>query len=384
MKLFFSLFVSVLAFDTIAQTSYVPPTKILLKKGHQLGLSGDLFNTSERIDRYGNNVKFEKGESFSRIQSEVSGYFAPTENLQIGAGARYRRNESSLDVKRESGSGIESTFLNLMYAFKPVNQIYYALEASYRYRPFTNKGDESFILGDDGAEYSLGMGGTYAFKKNNFLTGKFGYRNNGSDLSDEIYWQIEGALVWKNLALVAGVDGLSSLNNDPYQDNDLDRPILNRGSTFLYNSINREFISPYAGVNFAFGQTWRIELRGSRSISGNSTDLGTDFGFSIFRRVEADLKKQSDKTFKEYDFEASIQKVSPQNGYVVIDKGLADDVQKGTQIDFFEFDFVGGNILVASGIVIQVKSDTSVVKISQVFNDKNKLKEGLVARGKYK
>jgi hypothetical protein len=249
---------------------------------------------------------------------------------------------------------------------------------------FTNKGDESFILGDDGAEYSLGLGGTYAFKKNNFLTGKFGYRNPGSDLSDEIYWQIEGALVWKNLALVAGVDGLSSLNNDPYQDNDLDRPILNTGSTFLYNSINRGFISPYAGVNFAFGQTWRIELRGSRPMNGNSTDLGTDFGFSLFRRVEADLKKQSDKTFKEYDFEAVIKKVSPQNGYVVIDKGLADDVQKGTKIDFFEFDFLGGNILVASGIVIQVKSDTSVVKISQIFNDKNQLKEGFVARGKYK
>lgn len=42
---------------------------------------------------------------------------------------------------------------------------------------------------------------------------------------------------------------------------------------------------------------------------------------------------------------ATISKVLAKKGYVVIDKGLADEVQKGMAFDFYEFDYVGGNVL---------------------------------------
>lgn len=373
----------------MAQTSYVAPTTVLLKKGYELGVSGDYFTTTDRVGFDGNTVKFEDGESFSRIQSDVFGSYAPTDQLQIGAGVRFRQNRSTSlnlgteELETETSTGVESTYLNLMYAFKPVNQVTYAVDGGYRFRPFTNKEEGSLILGDDGSDYRIAFGGTYASKTNNFLSAKIGLAKPGQHLSNELFWKVEGAMAWKYLALIAGVDGITSLHNDPYDDL-ADRPTFYTGSTFLYGSKNRELIAPYAGVNLALGKDWRIELKGSQVVGIQSTDSGTAFSFALVRRVEQKSNKSIDQTFKEYDFEGSITKVSPKKGYVVIDKGLADDIQKGMKIDFYEFDYVGGNILLARGVVIKVKADTSIVKISQLFNTKKELKEGILARGKYR
>lgn len=384
-----------LSFSAFAQTSYVAPTKILTEKGYQLGVSGEFFKSSKRVDKDGKDIEFGDSEAFSRMQGEVSGYYGLTENLQIGGGVRFRQNRSTLmnlttnEEETDTSTGVESTFFNLIFAFKPVDRLQYVLEGTFRFRPYTNEETNgtqtaSLMLGDEGNEYSAGLGVTYSSKSNNFLTGRIGYRKPGSEISSEIYWQVEGALVWNYVALVAGVDGISSLKNDPYEENEADRPAFNNGATFLYNGSNRELIAPYAGVNFALGKNWRMEFRGSQVVSGRSTDLGTTFGISLIRRVEERKTDRADKSFKHYDFEATITKVSPKKGYVVIDKGIADDVQKGMKIDFFEFDYVGGNILLARGIVIQAKADTSIVKITNVYNTKKELKEGVVARGSFR
>lgn len=395
MKFFFLTTILALSGIASAQTSYVAPTKILGKKGYQLGGSADYWSTSKRVDKDGKNVSFESGESFSRIQGSVFGSYGLTENLQVSGGARFRQNQSkslnstTAQIDNETSTGVESTWINLIYAFKPVNQWHYTLEGSFRYRPFTNEetvgtNKGSLILGDDGNEYSAGLGLTYASRTNNFLTVRGGYRNPGSDLSSEIYWQAEGALQWTYVALIAGADGVISNNNDPYNDDPQNRPVLTTGSTALYNGINRQFVAPYLGMNFALGQAWRIELRGSQVVSARSYDLGSGFGVSLIRRVDTKNGIKPDKVFKDYDIEATVSKISPQKGYVVIDKGLSSDVQKGMKIDFYEFDYVGGNILLASGVVIQTKSDTSIVKVTHLYNTKKELKEGIIARGAFR
>jgi hypothetical protein len=179
------------------------------------------------------------------------------------------------------------------------------------------------------------------------------------------------------------VDGVSSLGNDAYEDAPLERPVWN-AQTNLYNSENREWITPYAGINFSIGETWRLEFRGSQVVSGRSTDLGTTFGVNLIKRVDKSPVILTDSKFKSYDIEANITKLSPKKGYVVIDKGVGDDVTKGMRFDFYEFDYVGGNVLVATGIVIQAKSETSVVKISHKYNAKKEIKEGLVGRATLK
>lgn len=375
--------------------SYIPTTRLLKSKGYQIGASADYFSTSKVVDANGKKMSLPDGASFSRLQGEVSGYYGATDDLQFGVGLRYRQNQfgyedTAGDKQTATGTGLESTYLSIMFAFPQVDQMQYTLEGTFRYRPYTNEefdpavdDPNKLILGDQGNEISGGLGVTYFAKNNNFLTLRAGYRRAGSDISDEIYWQAEGAMAWRYVALIAGVDGVNSMNSDPYEDAPSERPVFNTG-TNLYYGENREWITPYAGINFALGDTWRLELRGSQVVSGKATDLGTTFGINLVRRVDKNANRQMDSRFKSYDLEASVTKVSPKKAYVVIDKGLADDVAKGMRFDFFEFDYVGGNVLVATGVVIQVKSETAIVKLTNRYNTKKDIKEGLIARATLK
>lgn len=373
------------------QVPYIPSTYLLKKSGYQLQGSGEIFKTTKHIDRNGKKTSLADGESFSRTQAEIGGFYGATNNFQLGVGARLRQHKSQLIFNNQtidgSSQGLQSIFINGKYAFLPVGQWQYTLEGMYRHTPYTNSEVtastlEDLILGDDGHEYSVGMGATYAFHSNNFLTFVVGYRKPGQDISDEITWQAEGALVWKYLALVAGVDGISSMNNDPFEDDPTQKPAYNTGGSNLYNALNREFIAPYAGINIGLGQTWRVEFRGSQVVSGKSTDMGSSFSVLLATRLDPNKGKSVDQRFKSYDIEANINKVSPKKEYVVIDKGLADNISKGMKFDFYEFDYVGGNILIASGSVVQVKSGSSIVKITQRFNQKKDIKEGLVGRSR--
>lgn len=388
-----SLFVSQ-AYAQNAPTSYVAPTKVLKAKGYQLGVQVDSFATSKTVDDDGKKQALPEGYSFNRLQSEVSGYYGATNDLQFGLGFRFRQNKAVSEVNGESetatSSGLQSTFANVKFAFKQVEQIQYTLEGTFRYIPYSNEeydagtdDSNALILGDTGNEISGGFGMSFIGKSQNYLSARAGYRRAGSDLSDEIYWQLEGAMAWRYLALVAGVDGVNSLKGDPYEDSPAERPVLN-AQTKLYNSSNREWLAPYAGLNIAMGNSWRIELRGSQVVSGHSTDLGSTFGINLIRRVDKSDTILVDNRFKTYDIEMTITKISPKKEYVVVDKGIADDINKGMRVDFFEFDYVGGNVLVASGVVLQLKADTAIVKITQRYNTKKELKEGLIGRGTLK
>jgi hypothetical protein len=386
---------SVLSSHLWAQTSYVAPARILQKKSYQFGVSNEYFKSTNRVDPDGKRQPFENGQAFFRYQSDISLQYGLTEGFQLGGGIRVRQNSSttlednSTQNSIETSTGVESTYVTLMYAFKPVERMQYSLEALFRFRPYSNEetvgnNTASLALGDEGNEYCGGLAVTYSAPRMNFLSARLGLRRPGSEISDEFYWQVEGALTWKFVSIVSGVNGITSLNKDPYLDNEAQRPLYYSGSTYLYNGKNRELIAPFAGVNFALGRAWRLELLGTQVIAGRSTDLGTAFGFSIIRRVEEKDQKAADRKFKEYDFEGTITKISPKKGYVIIDKGLSEDVQKGMKIDFYEFDYVGGNILIASGLVVISKAESSFVKITHHYNKKRELKEGVVARGSYR
>jgi hypothetical protein len=395
MKWFFLMTLFVAEVYAQSQTSYIPYTRVLRAKGYQIGVFNESFTSQKYVDSEGKKQDFTDGYSFNRIQSEVSGLYGATNDLQFGLGFRFRQNRAKYQLNNEeitaTGQGLQSTFASIMFAFEPVDEMYYVLEGSFRYTPYTNEeydqnidDPEKLILGDSGNEISAGIGMTYYAKKDKFLTLRGGYRRPGTDLSHELYWGAEGALAWKYVALVAGVDGVTSLKNDPYEDDPTGRPILNTGGTRLYNSENREWVAPYAGINLAIGKTWRIELRGSQVISGHSTDLGSAFGFNLIKRMDKDATRLVDAKFKSYDIEMNVTKVSPKKEYMVVDKGLADDILKGMRIDFFEFDYIGGNVLVASGIVIKINAESSIVKITNRFNMSKELKEGLVGRASLK
>jgi hypothetical protein len=395
MKSFLFLVALSLPFIGYSQTSYVPATQTLRKRGTQISVGGDYFSKTKGKDKEGKTIDLLNGEKFSRYQGEVLGSYGISDQFQFTVGARYRRNEATRFLvdkqitENLTGSGFESALASLKYSFKPVNQYHFMVEANYRYTPYTTEkytaanaanNDGDVVLGDDGNDLSAGLGISYVAKNDNFLTVRGGYRRPGKDLSSEVYWNAEGAMAWKYLALLAGVDGVTSLNNDAYTEDPENKPAVNSFTTNLYNSINREYVAPYVGLNLALGSQWRIEARGSQIISGRSTDLGTSYSIYLVRRVEDKGLNKVDNRFKSYDLEGSVIKVSPKKNYVVIDRGISMDVKKGMKFDFFEFDYLGGNILVASGSVVQVKADSAIVKLTQHYNRKKEIKEGLVAR----
>ena len=379
-------------FAAYAQQSYIPFAKPLEQKGYQLSLSGNYWKSTDRVDYDGNKTAFPDGESFKRIESEIMGQIGIAKNFQIGAGARFRQNQAQLNdgtgqIVDASSSGPESIFLNALFVFEPVGRLQYGIEGSYRYRPYseeeinlTNYNRKEIMLGEIGNEYNIGGVVSYSFASKNYLSLRGGFRDPGTEVANEIYYQAEGAIGWKHLALVAGVGGVFSMKDDTYTDDPLNKPAYNRGNSEMYNGINREYMAPYAGFNIAFGKFWRAEFRGSQVISGTSTDLGTQFGINLVYRKETPPEMLIDQKFKTYDLEATVVKVSEKKNFVEIDKGLSSDLYKGMRVDLFEFDYLGGNVLVARGVIMQVKVDTAVIKISARFNPSKEIKKGLIAR----
>lgn len=391
-----SLFILLASASLWGQTSYVPPTRVLKERGTQLSLGVDSFSTSQTVDEKGEKRKLSDGESFNRYQAEVGGLFGLTDDFNVGIGARFRSQTGSFtsgtDEVDAKVSGVQSIAARFLFGFDPVNRTQFTLEGMFRYVPYTNDelnnnandDIEKLILGDEGNEYSVGLGVTYSSLSNNHYTVRGGWRKPGNDLSTEFYWNGEIALQFRYVTPLIGVDGVTSLENGTYESDPGDRPNWNSRPTALYNSINREWVAPYVGLNFAFSPFWRIELRGQQVIQGRSTDLGTGFGINIVRRLDQSEEKGVDAQFKTYDLEATVTKVSDKKTYVVIDKGLADDIEKGMKFDFFEFDYVGGNSLVARGVVAKVSADKAIVKLTHRFNLAKEIKEGLVGRASLK
>lgn len=389
-----AVILSLLPLVSWADTTYIPYARLLNAEGYEVYLGGDYFQTERTVDEKANSSKLESGEKFTRTQGFAGFRYGLAKSFQFGVGGVYRSHNST-DIRNINGtdqtfnsssSGLQSITTDLSLGLGSEGQLAYSLEAFFRYVPYsysdiqdtTNFNYENdLVLGDVGSAFGAGAAATYSTLNKNYFSLRSGWRRPGTYLSPEIYWQGEAALVWSGFALLAGVDGVSSLKNG-----DESRPVYNTGSSQLYHGLNREWVKPYLGINLSLGAGWRAELRASQTLSGRSTDLGQAFGFQLVRRVEKDTTLSKDSRFKAYDLEANVSKISPKQGYVVIDKGLADDVSKGMKFDFYDFDYVGGNDLVASGIVVKVQADTAIVKITRLFNAKKPLNTGLVGRAK--
>jgi len=86
------------------------------------------------------------------------------------------------------------------------------------------------------------------------------------------------------------------------------------------------------------------------------------------------------ESFKEYHIDGSVLKVSARGNFIKIDQGLSTDVEKGAKFDIYQTDYFGGNLLVASGVVFEVGSDWSVIKLTKKYKD-IEIKPGFAARG---
>lgn len=380
--------------NVFAQYSYIAPARLLGDGGSEVRGEGRFWNSSQRLDQNGESAPYAAGEGFSYLEGMINGSYGVTKELQLGARATFRQNQALIEEPANSGnietltvSGIQSIGADFKYMLEPVGNLYYAFEGFYYHNTFSNKekiaGDNvsNFLLSDDGGSYGVGGIVSYIHPNQNFLSVNVGYRRPGKELSPEIYWKAEGALAWKHFALIAGIEGVNSLDQDPYKTDPDNRPVFNTGGSSLYASLNRQFMAPYVGANIAFSKNWRVEGKFYSYIAQRSYDSGTMFTFALVKRVETDTRAKVEGSFKEYDIEASVAKVSPKKQFVILNKGLSQNVQMGQRFDLYYFDYVGGNVLLARGVIIQVNSDQSVLQLTTRFSNKHEIKEGTVARG---
>lgn len=372
-----------------AMAPYQPIAKPLNEGAYQLDMSAAHFVQSGAFDYDGNDLEQGEGDSFSQTDLMVNGRYAIGRSLEFTLGISFRQNNSvnGLSGEELSASGVESIRGGIRYSFDPVKKWRYTVEFSYAKTAYSNQfyyaGEtvpSEVVLGDDGQtiEGLFHLSYTPSYSSNYSAT--VGYRLPPEHLSTEIPWRLEAGWIFDRWAIVAGVGGIYSMGDDEFTDSPYAKPRLPTGTSYSYNSINREKVEPFIGVNRAF-DNWRVSAQYSQVMAGVSTDKGQQITLGLTwssSGVSAADKRLN--AFKEYDLEASVTKVSPRGTFVRIDKGLTSDIEKGMRFDIFKTDYEGGNILFASGVVYEIGAEWSIVRLTQLYQS-DKIQNGFMARG---
>ena len=208
------------------------------------------------------------------------------------------------------------------------------------------------------------------------------YRKPPNQLSEEIPYTAE--LLWKknNRGLGLGIDGLLSLNTDPYVSESARNKLYFTGGSQHDNSFNREWLRPRATLHYAFSPHWKIHLQAANTLYVRSGDKGIQLSLGLSwtsKGITPREKKLS--RFKEYFITANVTKVSKRERFIQIDRGLDADIYKGMKFDIYSSGFSNDNRLLASGIVWQVESSKSVIRLAERYSKNKKIEPGSIARG---
>jgi hypothetical protein len=369
------------------------------KGGQEFTLSSRYFETQGYYDDQGVNHVLDQGHSFTQIDSTLSLLYGVGRRLDLEIGGSYRMNSSVVEEFDGNGvstalyelneEGVASYFFSLLYSFAPIKRWRYALSARYLRTAYDNKEylptdtlpQDQLILGDDGNSFALGSHISYYLKRNHRVALSLTYHRPPNYLSDELEYNFEIAMPYQHFTFLIGVDGIFSMNGDDYASDPDSKPNMTVGSTHLYNSINREMLTPYLGCSYASGN-FKLELRGGKTLQGRSTDEGVYGGIKLVwtnRGVSPKQKKIA--SFKEYQVEATVIKASSQGAFLRIDQGLSDGWEKDMQVDIYQSGFFGGNLLVASGVIYQLGGREAIVKVTSRL-EKVEIKRGFSVRGR--
>jgi hypothetical protein len=387
-KILFSTFLLLLATNAFSYTLPRGGAELLNPKAYAINTGLMIFQRSGGYDVDGVEHVQAEGAKYQLIDLDFSLSYGVSKNLEITGLGRFRSVTSTLNDYTSKNSGPESIGVEIKYGFDPIGKARYALGAHYRQTLYSNATYDSslqlppdeVILGDSGSEYGVNLYMTYLMNSSVKWDTFFGYNSPANNLSDEVVYKFEGLFRFDKLAFLAGLEGSVSLKHDPFTETPLIKPVQSTGDTLLWNSINRERMAPYIGANYAFEKVL-VGIKGQTVVSGKSTDKGSSFLISLGWSSEG-ISPESLKvgSFKEYQVDGSVLKISARGNYIRIDQGLSTDVEKGMKFDIYQTDYFGGNVLVGSGIVYKIGADWSIIKLTKRYKD-TEIKPGFAARG---
>ncbi|MBT3979910.1 MAG: hypothetical protein HOE90_01075 [Bacteriovoracaceae bacterium] len=370
-------------------------------KGYQVWGTVDYFKTSKHWDEQGKSVTMDSGESYQKWEGDLQMRYGFAENMEVYLGLRYRSNTSrQLGATTTTGTttssvyhdakknGIESYLLGGQYSFDPSGSWLIGMYVQYRASTYNNDAYNyldpytNIVLGDGENNIELGVRFANKMSYRTLWSNSIGVNFPNRQLSQEIVWYSELAFITGNIGWIAGVRGIESLKTSDHSTTPSARTPLGTGATYLWNSVNRTITTPYIGANASFSEKVKAELRGYRTFRGNSTDMGTGVSLAIvYTGHGIEEKEIIISQYKDYEVEGAITKVSPRERFIKSDRGIAEDVYKGQKVDIYEGDYLGGHVLIGSGVVFEVRPKTSVIKIFRKYRNKN-VREGMIVRFK--
>lgn len=367
---------------------YRPGAQNVPYRAYEIDLKAKAWQSSGLYDNDGALTSYEEGQAYQMLEEEITLRYSYGMALEWRGAIRFRQNTSEDSTGTVSSSGMESYLIGAKYAVRSMQKMMYAFDISYRGTTYSNTDyttgqtvdPNELVLGDEGPEITLGVHLAYYRTKEHILSGALFYRSPGNNLSSETPYYVESAWPWDNWAIIVGARGVNSLKNDEFADLPAQKPRQATGSSNLYNSINRSYFEPYAGINYA-GKSFKLGFEGGSRMSGISTDQGiygaVSLSFQSGGKSQDEMKREK---FKEYNVEAQITKVSARATFVQIDQGLSHDVEKGMKFDIYKADYFGNNELVANAVCYEVGSGTAILRIVKRYTQ-TPIEKGMVARG---
>ncbi len=379
-----------------AQSAYYfgfPQT--LTQSGKELELRTDFRKTLQQWNTAGDSIALEPNDSYQQLDSQIIARYGVTPQWQIGVGGNYRWNtttQSFFGGEQESFSrnDFESVFIETKFFLGTAGKMDYALEAKAATRTFSanppgsSPRSASLALGDAGTYVSVGPLFGWNFSDSRILSGRVLYRNPGEDLSNELFFHSELAMIGKRATILIGAEAVLSLQQDSFTDTPSTKPSLGEGVTRNINSINRQWILPYAAILFPLAKRWSLRLQAGAEVWGRSWDQSFHgSGALVFRQEKNQsilkTRKQQAK-FKTYSLQADVTKIL--GGHLFeINIGELDDVRVKQVFDLFQTDYKDQNIFVARARVVRLFPGKALLKVVRYVRNQRVLK-GMVARSR--
>lgn len=365
---------------------YRPKAEILYQKQFELSVSATQFETLARYDVDGNEVSYDnEDDGFIKRDIDTNLYYSFNDSFEFNLGGRYRTYEDTVSGEAQTVSGGESYWLGVKYPFSPVGNMRYALNARFRKTMYTNTDyatsgavdSEDKILGDSGSEFQLGMYASWLRSQTHAFDAYLAYNAPPNGLSPEVVYDLSTSFHYSRFGIDLGVKGIESLGADSEEE----RPFQSTpSSSGLFNSVNRAHTAGYIRGAMAFGN-FKVGGEFANVFRGVSTDQGASLGIHLTYQSKGNSSSSQKKInkFKEYTIEATVLKVSARGKFVKIDHGLAQDVEKGMKFDIYKTDYFGGNVLVASGHIVELGANWSIIRLQKLYK-KMPILKGFVAR----
>ncbi|WP_412471399.1 hypothetical protein [Halobacteriovorax sp. RT-1-4] len=365
---------------------YQSDATALNKGASKVKIEGSFSSTLSQVDSEGNEVVYNDDVSYNLLDANIDYQYAIMPKFQLLAGLKGRYVSSGDTLETQTTAGLESFYVGAFYAFDKMHGKDFAVNALYRFRPYTvdtfsgSAPSDELILGDGGNDLELNFLAKFESTKWTSYDFKVGYRIPGAPISSEIIFDARLVKHYVDWAFWLSANGVYSLGGDEYTDNPNAKPVVASGYTSRWNSINRQFLNLDVSAQTLFGKKYLAYATVGAKVVGTSTDKDfyTTLGLT-WTTGGVTAQQKFEESFKEYSVEANVIKVSPRGVFIKIDHGSLDDIQVGNIVDIYKTDYFGGNILVAQGKVYEVSSASSIIKVVARYR-KVPIEKGFAAR----